>query len=111
MTGAVLREISVCLGRKVRSIERQQCRLDMEAAVLRMHPKHARRRCFPLCVLSEGVFYRGNAFVERQQPLDIAAAEDKRFSVSHRWLTGTPPGSMYAFRPGRPCTMHRARRR
>jgi hypothetical protein len=84
MTRAVLREIAIGLGREVRAIQRQQCRFDMEAAVLRMHAEDARRRRLSLRVLGKGVFHCGNAFVERQEPLDIAAAEYERCGVGHR---------------------------
>ena len=55
----------------------------MKSAVLRMHAEHARRRGFSLRVLRESVFDRGDAFVERQQTFDVAAAENESSDVGH----------------------------
>ena len=73
MSGTVVGKIGVGLGREVRLVEREQRGLDMETAVLRVEAENPRRRGFSQRMLAEGVLDRGDAFVGREQPLDVAA--------------------------------------
>jgi len=75
---AVVRKIGVGLGREIGPIEREQRRLDVEAAVLGVQTQDAGRRSPPERVLAEGVFDRGDAFIGGKQPLDVAARQEQR---------------------------------
>jgi hypothetical protein len=68
-----MREIGVGLGREVGLVESQQRCLDVETAVLGMQAEDSRRRGLAKRVLEEGILDRGDAFIGREQALDIAA--------------------------------------
>jgi hypothetical protein len=88
-------EIGVGLGREVRLVEREQRGLDMEAAVLRVEAEGPRRRGFSKRVLAEGVLHRCDAFVGREQPLDVTARQEDGAGAARlcAWRAGQTTGA------------------
>ncbi|MDB5926764.1 MAG: hypothetical protein JWN13_5700 [Betaproteobacteria bacterium] len=68
----------------------EQRGLDMETAVLRVESENPRRWSFSQRMLAEGVLDRGDAFVGREQPLDVAARQEESAGATRvcAWLAG-----------------------